>query len=135
MSTARSRNGSTRRRRTRAASRASCGTRARPTCTRSTAASRSRSTAEPLRYAPPMRSLAWSVIVIVAACGSRTTPSAPAVVEVDDATLVIRAARMVDVAAGAYVDDVAIAIAGDRIRYAGPKDGVRVGAGAREVVL
>jgi imidazolonepropionase-like amidohydrolase len=78
-----------------------------------------------------MRALA--ILALLAGCGSPgAAPRGPATVE---ATLVIHAARMLDVAAGAYVEDAAIAVAGDRIAFAGRRADLHVVPGARVVEL
>jgi imidazolonepropionase-like amidohydrolase len=52
-----------------------------------------------------------------------------------EASVVVHAARMLDVVAGAYIDDAAIAIAGDRIAWVGRRAELRVKPGARIVEL
>ena len=59
-----------------------------------------------------------AVPVLVAVLGCSSAPRVPSGTPLE-ATIVVHARRMVDVARGAYVDDVAIAIRGDRIAHVG----------------
>jgi imidazolonepropionase-like amidohydrolase len=78
-----------------------------------------------------MRTLA--ILALLLGCGApAATPRGPAPVE---ATVVIHAARMLDVVKGAYVEDAAIAVAGDRIAFAGRRAELHVVPGARVVEL
>ena len=81
-----------------------------------------------------MRSL-LALLILSAWDGSHGGSQSPAAPEAIDATVVLHAGRMLDVDAGAYVPDVAIAIRGDRIVHVGPRGSVRVQANARVIEL
>src|SRR5687767_2050774 len=71
-------------------------------------------------------------LVIAAACGNNTGPTTPTG---EVPTLVLYAARMLDVTKGVYVNDVAIGIRGDKITQVGKRADVRVDASTKVVDL
>src|SRR6185436_17130024 len=75
-----------------------------------------------------------AVTVLVAVLGCSSAPRGPAGSPLE-ANIVVHARRMVDVARGAYVDDVAIAILGNRIVHVGRWELSRVPSGVRVVEL
>jgi imidazolonepropionase-like amidohydrolase len=75
-----------------------------------------------------------AVTVLAAVLGCSSAPRGPVGTPLE-ATIVVHARRMVDVALGAYVDDVAIAIRGDRIAHVGRWEPSRMPAGVRTVEL
>jgi len=76
--------------------------------------------------------VALAAVPLLIACGPRAAPVPPLG---RDVTLVVRAERMLDVVAGAYVPDVMIAIAGDRIARVERAGATTVPAGVRVVEL
>ena len=82
-----------------------------------------------------MRWLAPVALAAAMACGGRGRPPEPAPPAAPAVTLVLHVERMLDVAAGAYVDDMTIAIAGDRIAAVGRRASVRVDPAVRVVEL